>query len=129
MGPSESQVDYCDSLSCLHALEHFGLGRYGDPIDPLGYIVGLKNMIKIVRSGGLFYLSVPIGTERVEFNAHRVFDPRSLARLAEANNLLLKEFTWIDMNRSIIQSKNIEMDMDTLSKQHYALGIFTFIKQ
>jgi hypothetical protein len=32
---------YCDSLSCLHALEHFGLGRYGDPIDPRGHEKGI----------------------------------------------------------------------------------------
>lgn len=32
--PVEGMAGYCDSLSCLHALEHFGLGRYGDPIDP-----------------------------------------------------------------------------------------------
>jgi len=129
MNPALSQVEYCDSLSCLHALEHFGLGRYGDPIDPRGYVVGLKNMIKILRSGGLFYLSVPIGTERVEFNAHRVFDPRSLVRLAETESLLLKEFAWIDINRRINQSVNFEQDINDLSKQQYALGIFTFVKQ
>jgi len=65
MTPNTSLADYCDSLSCLHALEHFGLGRYGDPIDPQGYVRGLKNMAKIVQSGGVFYLSVPIGQERV----------------------------------------------------------------
>jgi len=26
--------DSIESLSCLHAAEHFGLGRYGDSIDP-----------------------------------------------------------------------------------------------
>jgi hypothetical protein len=91
--------------------------------------VGLKNMIKILRTGGLFYLSVPIGTERVEFNAHRVFDPRSLLRHVETNGLRLKEFTWIDINRSVNQSVNFEKDINDLSKQQYALGIFTFVKQ
>jgi SAM-dependent methyltransferase len=129
MNPSLSQVEYCDSLSCLHALEHFGLGRYGDPIDPRGYAVGLKNMTRILRSGGVFYLSVPIGVERVEFNAHRVFDPRSLVRLAKTDNLYLKDFVWIDVNRSVNQSVNFEQDMETLRKQRYALGIFTFVKQ
>lgn len=31
-------VDCCDSLSCLHALEHFGLGRYGDPLNMMGIL-------------------------------------------------------------------------------------------
>ena len=129
MNPSESLAGYSDSLSCLHALEHFGLGRYGDPIDPHGYSVGLGNLAKILRPGGLFYLSVPVGTERVEFNAHRIFDPRSLVGLAATNGLLLREFAWIGPNRTLIQSASLEQDMDELGKLRYALGIFTFVKR
>jgi SAM-dependent methyltransferase len=66
-------MNSCDSLSCLHALEHFGLGRYGDPINPDGHLVALTNLAAIVKPGGWFYLSVPIGPQRIEFNAHRVF--------------------------------------------------------
>lgn len=129
MNASESLLEYCDSLSCLHALEHFGLGRYGDPIDPQGYVAGLSNMAKILKPDGLFYLSVPIGQERVEFNAHRIFDPRSLLKLAAANSLLLREFAWIGHSRTIIRSDNPEQDMLELSEMRYALGIFTFAKQ
>ncbi|QSA98302.1 DUF268 domain-containing protein [Methylococcus sp. EFPC2] len=69
----QSLVDSCDSLSCLHALEHFGLGRYGDTVDYDGYVRGFDNLYKIVKPGGKFYFSVPIGPQRIEFNAHRVF--------------------------------------------------------
>ncbi|MEK7950845.1 DUF268 domain-containing protein [Luteolibacter soli] len=62
-----------DSLSCLHTIEHFGLGRYGDAVDPLGHLKGLEQLKRMVKPGGLFYLSTPIGPERVEFNAHRIF--------------------------------------------------------
>ncbi len=68
-----SLSNYCDSISCLHALEHFGLGRYGDPVRYDGYEVGFRNIHKILQPGGKFYFSVPIGPQRVEFNAHRVF--------------------------------------------------------
>jgi SAM-dependent methyltransferase len=129
MNPPEAFIEYCDSLSCLHALEHFGLGRYGDPIDPHGYAAGLASMARILRPGGQFYLSVPVGNERVEFNAHRIFDPRSLVRLAAANGLLLKGFAWIEAGRTLIQSSSPEEDMDELSRLRYALGIFTFVKQ
>lgn len=120
--------EYCDSLSCLHALEHFGLGRYGDPIDPYGYEAGLRNMVKVLRSGGLFYLSVPIGEQRVEFNAHRVFSPALVVRLATAHGLSLREFAWIGPGRKVIQSTDPEQDMAQLEKARYALGIFTFYK-
>ena len=62
-----------DSLSCLHTIEHFGLGRYGDAVDPLGHLKGLEQLKRMVKPGGRFYLSTPIGPERVEFNAHRIF--------------------------------------------------------
>lgn len=52
---------YCDSLSCLHAIEHFGLGGYGDPIDPNGHERGTANMAALLKPGGIFYLSAPIG--------------------------------------------------------------------
>lgn len=129
MNRSESFTECCDSLSCLHALEHFGLGRYGDPIDLQGHAAGLANMAKILRPRGLFYLSVPIGEERIEFNAHRVFDPRSLVRLAAVAGLMLEEFAWIGPIGTLVQSDNPEHDMEVLSNIRYALGIFTFVKK
>jgi len=63
-----------DSVSCLHALEHFGLGRYGDPIDPDGWRRGFDSLTRMLQPNGILYLSVPTGqNQRVEFNAHRVF--------------------------------------------------------
>lgn len=129
MGASVLQQGYCDSLSCLHALEHFGLGRYGDPIDPEGHRKGLSNMVKILRSGGMLYLSVPIGLERVEFNAHRVFAPNALTHLAEEMGLTLQEFAWMEPGQSLVQSRNLQHDLSELGRCPYALGIFTFVKE
>lgn len=71
---SEKWVACADSVSSLHAIEHFGLGRYGDSIDYNGHLTGLNNLAQMVRPGGALYFSIPIGKEqRVEFNAHRVF--------------------------------------------------------
>lgn len=70
--PSFSSIT--DSLSCLHALEHIGLGRYGDPVDYEGWRMGLAGLTAMVETGGVLYLGVPTGEpQRVEFNAHRVF--------------------------------------------------------
>ncbi len=70
--------DSAESLSCLHTIEHFGLGRYGDPLDPRGHLKGLAQLKRMVKPGGLLYLSTPIGCERLEFNAHRIFAPQSM---------------------------------------------------
>ena len=129
MTQSNELIDYCDSISCLHALEHFGLGRYGDPINAYGYESGLSNISKILKKDGFLYLSFPIGKEKVEFNAHRIFNPISFVKLALSNNLSLIEFSWIDSDNNLNQSSNPKQDMEKLSDINYALGIFTFIKK
>ncbi len=132
-------VGYCDSLSCLHALEHFGLGRYSDPIDPQGYEHGLANMANLLRRNGSLYLSVPIGIDRVEFNANRVFDPRVIVALAAKHYLILTAFIVIrkdgkieaysDDDKISDNFVNIHAVISELAQQRYALGIFVFIKR
>lgn len=129
MANNFSLSSQCDSLSCLHALEHFGLGRYGDPIDPQGYIKGLANMAALLKTGGTFYLATPVGRERVEFNAHRVFDPRSLLQVAESHGCSLAGFAWFTQGNGLIESKAFLADIAILSEASYSLGIFTFTKK
>lgn len=118
----------CDSLSCLHALEHFGLGRYGDPIDSRGFEKGFANMAVLVRPGGTFYLSVPIGIDRVEFNAHRVFDPCVVVRLAAEHALQLSGLMLIRQGGQLEELAVDKVKFDDLGSQQYMLGIFTFSK-
>jgi hypothetical protein len=118
---------YCDSLSCLHALEHFGLGRYGDPIDPSGHEKGVRNMAALLKPGGTFYLSTPIGRERVEFNANRVFDPRTILRLAEASGLILSKLTVV-IGGQVNEFSPDEEALNRLAEAPYCLGIFVFSK-
>jgi Caenorhabditis protein of unknown function, DUF268 len=84
----------CDSLSCLHALEHFGLGRYGDPVDVNGWKKGFDNLTRMVEPGGHFYFSVPIGPQRVEFDAHRVFSVPFLVDLV-GRKFSIEQFWYI----------------------------------
>jgi hypothetical protein len=68
-------TDSIESLSSLHAVEHFGLGRYGDALDPAACFTAMSSFARVLAPGGRLYFSVPIGRERVEFNAHRILDP------------------------------------------------------
>lgn len=129
MQPMEGMADYCDSLSCLHALEHFGLGRYGDPIDPRGFERGFVNMAGLLKKDGVFYLSVPVGIDRVEFNAHRVFDPRSIVKLATQHSLRLSALTVIHPGGRLETIARDEAQLAGLSAQRYALGLFVFQKR
>lgn len=128
MEPVGDYSNYCDSLSCLHALEHFGLGRYGDKINVNGYKLGLRNMANILKKEGIFYLATPIGNPRVAFNAHRIFDPYELKSIMQEVGLQLKEFAWFGEDKKIIGSVDIDSDFNKLSKLPYSLGIFTFVK-
>ena len=71
--------DSLESLSCLHACEHFGLGRYGDPVDPDACFKAMKSMQRVLKKGGILYFSVPTGKEeKCCFNAHRIFRPHTI---------------------------------------------------
>ena len=118
----------CDSLSCLHALEHFGLGRYGDPIDPRGHERGLRNLALLLQPGGRLYLAVPVGRERVEFNSHRVFDPRTIVQLSLSHALVLKELAWVAPHQALATASDHGAALQQLAQLDYALGIFTFDK-
>lgn len=126
--PTEGKEGYCDSLSCLHAIEHFGLGRYGDPINPQGYQHGIINMAQLLYPGGTLYLSTPIGQERVEFNANWVFDPRRIVQSAEAGGLTLKQLTVITVAGGAQEMSVTDEDLAKLAHQKYQLGVFIFVK-
>ena len=70
---NEIENNSIESISALCSLEHFGLGRYGDPIDPEACFKAFETIGKKVRTGGHVYISVPIGQDHLEFNGCRVF--------------------------------------------------------
>jgi SAM-dependent methyltransferase len=125
---AECFVDYCDSISSLHAIEHFGLGRYGDRIDPEGYLLGLNNIHKILRKKGRFYFSVPIGPQRVEFNAHRVFGMKYLSQLLR-EKYYIDDFSFVDdrgdLHENAALAENIENDCGC----NFGCGIFELTKR
>lgn len=62
------------SVSSLCVVEHIGLGRYGDPLNPEGTEKAMAELKRIVAPGGNLYLSIPLDNEnRTYFNAHRAF--------------------------------------------------------
>ncbi len=116
-----------DSISCLHAIEHFGLGRYGDPLDPNGHIKGFNNILRMLNVGGILYISFPIGkSNEVHFNAHRVFHPDEIFSWAEdVESINLIRFDYVDDAGKL--HKNIELNNSTLEVA-YGCGIYTFKK-
>lgn len=94
---SESHsIGQSDSVSCLHTLEHIGLGRYGDQLNFDGWKVGFDGLLRLVQPGGRLYLSVPTGKfQRVEFNAHRIFSLPFLFNFL-ASKVEIEELHFLD---------------------------------
>ena len=130
MGELNSDLlESTSSLSCLHALEHFGLGRYGDPVKYDGYLDGLNNLSHILRQGGKLYLSVPIGPTRIEFDAHRVFSVNFLLDLV-LDRFDIDAFSYVD-DRGYFYPK-AELNEDAMNNNfgcNYGCGIFELIKK
>jgi len=114
--------DSIPSLSCLHVAEHIGLGRYGDPLDPLGTVKACRELKRVLAPGGNLYFGLPIGRPRVCFNAHRIHSPDQI--LEYFSGLKLLEFSLVDDAGHFRQ--NIEPAHGRDLK--YGCGLFQFTK-
>jgi len=111
-----------ESISCLHVIEHIGLGRYGDKIDPDGWKKACKELQRVLAKGGKLYLSTPIGKPRVCFNAHRVFS--SIDILSTFDRLQLEKFDVVDDGGKYLES----VTLGDYESSDYSLGMFCFVK-
>lgn len=110
------------SLSCLHVAEHIGLGRYGDPLDPLGTVKACRELARVLAPGGNLFFGVPVGRPRVCFNAHRIHSPDQI--LSYFGDLELKEFSLVGDDGHF--TRNAEMDRGRTAR--YGCGLFHFTK-
>ena len=78
-----------DAFLSVSSIEHDGLGRYGDPINPRGDLLFMERAKTLIKKDGLFFLHVPIGKDYLVFNLHRVYGKLRLP-------LLLKGWRLID---------------------------------
>jgi len=111
------------SISCLHVLEHVGLGRYGDPVDPEGYVRGARELTRVLSVDGTLLIGVPTGRERLCFDAHRIFDPNTIRDAFRPLQLL--EFHLIDdLGSGIKRDASFEMARSC----EYGCGLYVFGK-
>lgn len=109
-----------DSISCLHVIEHVGLGRYGDPLNSNGSTQALQELNRVLAPGGNLLLGVPIGRERVCFNAHRVLAPATIMNALQG--LTLRSFSAVDDEGQFREDAAPE----DFAAANYACGLFHF---
>lgn len=112
-----------ESISTLHAAEHFGLGRYGDPVDPDAHVKFMNSLVRVLKPGGRLYFSVPTGRERLEFNAHRILSPNTV--VAGLAGLELISFSLVNDNGLFYENAS----MEEAAQQTFGCGLYEFRKK
>ncbi len=111
-----------ESLSCLSVAEHIGLGRYGDRLDPRGTRKACRELVRVLAKGGRLYFSVPVGKNRICFNAHRIHEPKTI--VSYFSGLKLVEFCIVDDDGRFHE----RADYKKFSTLNYGCGLFLFQK-
>lgn len=110
------------SISCMHTVEHIGLARYGDGLDPQGDLKAIEELKRIVMPGGDLLFVTPVGKSRIEFNAHRIYSYEQVINYFSPFKLM--EFSLIPDEGGIIENASL----DLVKEQQYGCGCFWFKK-
>ena len=106
----------------MHTIEHIGLGRYGDEIDPQGDIKAINELKRVLAQNGDLLFVTPVGKPKIEFNAHRIYSYEQIKEYFSP--LTIKEFSLIPDSGGII----INADPALVKEQNYGCGCFWFKK-
>jgi SAM-dependent methyltransferase len=113
------------SLSSMHVIEHVGLGRYGDPLDPDGDLKAIRELCRVLAPGGNLMVAVPVGRARIQYNAHRIYDHAEFRGYFVGLELI--EFALIpggEVLTGLIQ----DAPRDLVNAQEYGCGCYWFRK-
>lgn len=114
------------SISCMHTVEHVGLGRYGDPIDPDGDLKAMHELQRVIAPGGSLLFVTPVGKPKICFNAHRIYSFEQI--ISYFPELELAEFSLIPDTG---QTTGMIMNADPalVKAQEYGCGCFHFTRK
>jgi SAM-dependent methyltransferase len=111
------------SISCMHVVEHIGLGRYGDPLDPGGDVKAMTQLQRVLAPGGSLLIVVPVGRPRVQFNAHRIYSHAMIVQAFAELRLKATALIPDDPAEGSLIDQPTPAQMD---RQTYGCGCFWF---
>lgn len=111
-----------ECLSCMHTLEHIGLGRYGDKLDADGDLKAIKELQRVTKIGGSLLIVTPVGKPRIQFNAHRIYSFEMINELF--SEFELKDFSLVKDDQTYIENANPAL----VQEQVYGCGCFWYKK-
>ncbi|HEY6505830.1 MAG TPA: DUF268 domain-containing protein [Chitinophagaceae bacterium] len=112
-----------ESVSCMHTIEHIGLGRYGDELDVQGDIKAIEELKRVARPNGTILFVTPVGKPKIEFNAHRIYSFEQISEYFKGCELI--EFALIPDAGGLI----LNADPALVKEQKYGCGCFWFKKK
>lgn len=110
------------SISCMHTIEHIGLGRYGDEIDPTGDLKAINELKRVAKRGGDILFVTPVGPPKIQFNSQRVYAYEQIIEYFSGCELV--EFSLIPDAGPMI----IHADPRLVPQQKFGCGCFWFKK-
>lgn len=113
------------SISCMHVLEHIGLGRYGDPLDIDGDLKACRELVRVLSNSGDLYIVLPVGKPRIQFNAHRIYSFNQVVRTMFADLYLVDWALILEHGNMGLISRAEESAFDG---ERYGCGCFHFRK-
>ena len=106
------------SLSSLCVLEHIGLGRYGDEIDPGGTVKAANELKRVLAVGGVLLISLPVDRKnKTYFNAHRAFTRNGIMKMFDDLKLTEEKYQY-----------GYKLYDNYDSGKGFGTGLFRFIK-
>lgn len=115
-----------DSISSMHVIEHIGLGRYGDAIDPKGDLKAIEELKRVTAPKGSLLIVVPVGKPKIAFNAHRIYSYGQV--MENFVDFKLKDFSLIPDNFKETGIIN-KADPALVKEQDWGCGCFWFVKK
>lgn len=111
-----------ESLSCLHVIEHLGLGRYGDRLNPEGTRKAAAELLRVLAPDGNLFVGIPVGKPKLSFNAHRIHAPEAVREMFEPMELV--EFSGVHDDGTFVE----RVDLAEFKESEYACGMYWFRK-
>ena len=111
------------SISCMHVIEHVGLGRYGDPINPIGDQLAANELMRVLAPTGHLLIVLPVAERAVvRFNGHRIYTFQRVIQLF--SELELVEFSFLNESNSNLFTR-FASEID-IKGSRFGCGCFVF---
>jgi len=94
----ENNTEQFDCVVSFSSIEHSGLGRYGDPLDPDGDVRTMRTIHKNLKTDGILIWGAPVGHDALVWNVHRVYGKVRLPMIFEG----FAELEWFGTNKESI---------------------------